>query len=108
MQESLLIITAIIITESIVEISVDSVLFYRIKNLFGGKNTNSLRYEFFNCGYCQSVWVGIGMAFLFSIKPFNLGPWEPIAWGLLIHRLSNLWHEATNRWITKTYVEKEE
>ncbi len=59
------------------------------------------------CGYCVSVSLGIGASYLFWIDGLYqidprlmwLAPYEPIAWGFAVHRLSNVWHEAISRFL---------
>ena len=53
------------------------------------------------CGYCLSVWAGVFCAALFGLRLFA-APWMPAAFvwvlnGLIVHRLSNVWHAAVQR-----------
>ena len=55
------------------------------------------------CGYCLSVWVGVLCAALFGLRLFA-APWMPavLVWvlnGLIVHRLSNVWHAVVHRLI---------
>lgn len=93
------VLIAIVLTEAIVEISVASFIFEKMRATV--TSWSEFFGKFATCGYCQSVWVGVGFAYLFQIKgawPF-LGWYEPIVWGLVVHRGSNLWHEAAQRWL---------
>ena len=87
---------AIVLTEALVEIVVDSVLLASFRRLvlvrfpFGG--------ILFSCGYCMSVWVGVGVAYTLSLSVgLGMGIYEPFLAGLIVHRLSNLWHEILQR-----------
>jgi hypothetical protein len=52
----------------------------------------------FSCGYCLSVWVGVGAAYALGCSAgLELGLAEPLVLGLAVHRLSNLWHEVLQR-----------
>jgi hypothetical protein len=53
------------------------------------------------CGYCLSVWVGLLCAAVFGLQLFAT-PWMPavLVWavnGLIVHRLSNVWHAVVRR-----------
>jgi len=53
------------------------------------------------CGYCLSVWMGVLCAVAFNLRLFD-APWLPAAAavainGLIVHRLSNVWHGAVRR-----------
>lgn len=104
---------AVVLTEAIVEISVDSALFDKWRRAFGGSplrergedDRPSLGEVFVWCGYCQSFWVGMGFSFLLGLKLPELPPPWPVwvewpAWaqsvlmGLVAHRLSNVWHDG--------------
>lgn len=56
------------------------------------------------CGYCLSVSFGVGTAILLRIESGLLAGWglpawvEWVVWGFLVHRFSNIWHEALSRW----------
>lgn len=53
------------------------------------------------CPYCLSVWVGVFCAFLFGLRLFTV-LWLPVVFdylfcGLIVHRLSNVWHAVLSR-----------
>ncbi len=53
------------------------------------------------CGYCLSVWVGVVCGLVFGLHLFNPA-WMPgvfvyAANGLIVHRLSNVWHSVIHR-----------
>lgn len=53
------------------------------------------------CGYCISVWVGVACGFVFGLHLLGAA-WMPsvLAYavnGLIVHRLSNVWHAAIHR-----------
>jgi hypothetical protein len=92
-------LVAIALVEALAEIWTESVLFERLRVWVRSKS-DFLGY-FFDCGYCVSVWLGIGAAYLFQcMGQFEaLGWWEPLLWGFVIHRGSNIWHEAISRFM---------
>jgi len=53
------------------------------------------------CGYCLSVWIGVACGFVFGLHLFN-PVWMPGVFiyalnGLIVHRLSNVWHAIIHR-----------
>ncbi len=53
------------------------------------------------CGYCMSVWVGVASGLAFGLCLFSPA-WMPgvlsyVLNGLIVHRLSNLWHAIIHR-----------
>jgi hypothetical protein len=90
-------LVAIALVEAVAELWTESDLFERLRVWVRSKN-DFLGY-FFDCGYCVSVWLGVGAAYLFQcVGQFDgLGWWEPLLWGLVIHRGSNIWHEIVSR-----------
>ena len=53
------------------------------------------------CGYCLSVWVGVACGIVFGLSLFSIA-WMPnvfvyAANGLIVHRLSNMWHAIIHR-----------
>lgn len=93
---------AVVLTEALTEILVASVLTERprvwIRKKFGEE---SLVGYFVGCGYCVSVWLGVGAAYLCHLSGpvAALGLAEPLLWGVAVHRASNLWHEAVARFL---------
>lgn len=108
-------IVSVIVIEAVTEILVASALFDRLRKWIGGEKADGLEGKFglkgvlVWCGYCVSVAVGIGIAYLlhlsilakFDPKLSWLTPFEPIVWGIAIHRVSNLWHEAIARFLNR-------
>lgn len=98
---ALKLIAAIILCEAITEIVVGSSLFSKPREL--AKSKLKKVGELFNCGYCLSVWMGVGAAYLLKVQvtctveitgPFgHLGKFEPMLFGFVIHRASNWLHE---------------
>lgn len=89
-------ILAVIVTEAVVEILVASELFapWREAVLSRFPRAGVL----FSCGYCLSVWAGVGAAYALGLSAgLGLGLLEPLVLGLAVHRLSNLWHEILKR-----------
>jgi len=96
------VIIAVIITEAITEIVVKSELFIPVKSkLFElGKNNRFFEriHYLLDCGYCFSVWAGmfISILMLNDISVVN----SYIDWfllGIVVHRLSNLFHNVMDR-----------
>lgn len=94
---------AVIITEALTEIVVKSELFFPFRSYIfekGKKNSffNKL-HSLIDCGYCFSVWMGWFTAFLLfresSILIHGYVDWFFI--GLIIHRLSNVFHFLVDR-----------
>lgn len=108
-------VLAVLVIEAVTEILVDSALFAPVRLWIGGTKEDGLDGKFglkgifVWCGYCVSVWVGVGMAYFFMVRGIYLldpalawiGPYEPVAWGLVAHRFSNLWHEAIVRFLKR-------
>jgi hypothetical protein len=90
-------LVAIALVEALAELWTESDLFERLRVWVRSKS-DFMGY-FFDCGYCVSVWLGVGAAYLFQcMGQFEgLGWWEPLLWGFVIHRGSNIWHEIISR-----------
>lgn len=108
-------VLAVIVVEAVTEILVDSALFAPVRLWIGGTKDEGLDGKFglkgilVWCGYCVSVSVGIGAAYLLMVRGVYLldpvlvwlAPYEPAVWGLVVHRFSNLWHEAIVRFLKR-------
>lgn len=108
-------VLAVIVVEALTEIAVDSALFESFRKWIGGEKVDGLARKYglkgvlVWCGYCVSVSVGIGAAYLFMVRCVYLldpalawlAPYEPAAWGLVLHRFSNLWHEVIIRFLKR-------
>lgn len=103
-------ILAIIVVEAVVEIVVESELFFKFRN-FIYKNS-----EFFgkliSCGYCFSVWVSMPFAFvlpgeLFQIQFDNIYGYliDSLCKIFILHRLSNLFHSIINFMVNRYPIE---
>jgi hypothetical protein len=94
-------IIAVILAEALTEILKEAVVLEPLRSPFRRlKKFN----EFLECGYCMSVWVGWGVAFLFRLRVGIAVEWwwlECLVAGLVVHRVSNIWHEAISRWLGK-------
>lgn len=77
-----------IATEALTEIVVESKLFEPIRLC--------TRWHKW-CGYCASFWFAIG---LWSFRDELLA--QTLIYGLVIHRLSNVFHEGFIRWFKRT------
>lgn len=96
-------ILAILATEALTEILVDSVLLERSRVWLGGDGDppTTLRGIFVRCGFCVSVWVGCFFAYLFWMAPLPADYCpvilQPAVSGLIVHRLAVVWHDITRR-----------
>ena len=96
----------VIAVEAITEIIVASDLFFNIRDKLSTKFPESIG-KLVNCGYCASVWISMGAAF---IAPGTLTKYmvvDIIIKIFAIHRLSNVFHEFMKRWldrIPKTFI----
>ena len=99
-------VLAIILTEAITEIITKSELFNPLRALiFKLGKTSGFKGRLFDwlhslldCGYCFSVWAGVLIAFLF-LRDLHLIHCS-VDWffvGLVLHRLSNLFHNIMDR-----------
>lgn len=91
-------ILAVVITEAMTEIVVESVLLSRLRA--GFTRVPVLGY-LVSCGYCLSVWLGVGAAYLLRMEGAleGLGAVEPVLWGVVVHRASNVLHEGISRFM---------
>ena len=98
MTEALLFALLVILTEAVTEILVESVLLERPRAWLAGKDEGTLRFTFVRCGYCVSLWIGVGLAYALWFVPFEGSKWwQPLALGAAAHRLSNIWHDFIRR-----------
>lgn len=88
-------VLAVVLTEAAAELLTESRVTDRLRRLPG------LLGYFFGCGYCASVWLGVGAAYLLRLEGVltGLGAMEPLLWGLAVHRASNVLHEAISRFL---------
>ena len=100
--EILKFLLAVIFTEAITEIVVKSEFFLplrgKIFNLGKSNKFFNWLHRLLDCGYCFSVWAGVLAALLFfrELSLFHVSvDWFLI--GLVLHRLSNLFHNTMDR-----------
>lgn len=89
----------IVLVEAITEILVDSQIFSKPRELI---YTNSSFFgELVTCGYCTSVWVSAAVAWMavLSLSPYFMVNY--IVTVMVLHRLSNVWHEAIKKWLNR-------
>jgi hypothetical protein len=94
-------ILAVILAEALTEILKEAVVLEPLRSPFRKWSKFD---QFLSCGYCMSVWVGWGVAFLFRLEVGITVEWwwlECLVAGLVVHRISNIWHEAVVRWLGK-------
>lgn len=89
-------IVAVILTEAIVQLSVDALPLAPLRAR--AADLHPLLGVLASCGYCQSVWVGMGVALLFSLSVGLPGALDTLAAGLVVHRASNIWHDGLSWW----------
>jgi hypothetical protein len=92
-------VIAVVVVEAIAEIVSDSALFAPIRKRLIGWNEEKPRWlgVLVSCGYCLSVWFGIGAVMLYGApRIFPELPLfvEELSWGFVVHRASNVWHAA--------------
>jgi hypothetical protein len=93
-------IVAVVLVEAVVEITSTAEVFEGVRAWLAGRGEKPRKIGVFaRCPYCQSVWVGVGTAYLLQIMGvFDwMGWFEPVLWGFLVHRASNIWHEFVSR-----------
>lgn len=89
---------AIVVTEAVVEVLVASELLAPVRAVALARFPRAG--VLLSCGYCLSVWTGVGAAFALGCSAgLELGALEPLVFGLAVHRLSNLWHELLQRFL---------
>lgn len=105
-------IVAVVIIEAIAEIISDSDIFKRLRAEDKEWKDKNWFQKLLSCGYCESVWLGPAVAFLLKMKIVagsGLLDWgwatkfwfvEALLWGLVVHRFSNVWHEALRRFFS--------
>jgi len=93
---------AIILTEATTEVITKSEFFHplrsRIFTLGLGNKFFNWFHNLLDCGYCFSVWAGMLIAILF-FREIDLIHYS-VDWffiGLILHRLSNLFHNIIDR-----------
>ena len=93
-----LILFAIILTEAITQLITKSELFKPIRKFFFKKRENrfcSWIHDLLDCGYCTSVWVGLGVvACMLFVNNIVLNVFFA---GIVLHRLSNVLHFVIDR-----------
>lgn len=93
---------AMILVEAVVEICAEGEIFEPLRVWLDGRGEKPRKIGVFvRCPYCMSVWAGWGAAYLLGLMGFFqwMGWFEPLLWGLLVHRASNIWHEAVSRYL---------
>lgn len=100
MNNIILFIIAVVLTEALTELVVKSKIFEPLRKFFFDRRDHKLfsfLNELFDCGYCFSVWSGTCVGLL--LVDLNLVHFT-IDWlivGILLHRLSNILHNVIDR-----------
>lgn len=95
METAIIWVSAIIATEAITEILVAGKIFQSLRDFLIGRNIFLLA-GVFSCGYCMSVWMAVAVGWF---VPFPLGIVGIPIKILVVHRLSNFFHELMSRWL---------
>lgn len=95
METAIIWISAIIAVEAITEILVAGKIFQSLRDFLISRNIFLLA-GMFSCGYCMSVWVAASVGW---IVPFPFGVVGIPIKILVVHRLSNFFHEFMSRWL---------
>lgn len=93
-------VIAVVLVEAVVEIVSTAEVFEGVRAWLAGRGEKPRKIGVFaRCGYCQSVWASVGAAYLLQVMGVFewMGWFEPVLWGFLIHRASNVWHEFVSR-----------
>jgi hypothetical protein len=92
-----------ILTEALTELVIKSEIFKGPRDWI--KSWGSWFDTLFSCGYCFSVWVAFGVVFITQLS-YNLTGYvwlDFVISALLIHRLSNVFHNIIDKWTDKHY-----
>lgn len=90
----------IIAVEAVVEIFVQSEIFIKVRIFFSKLNPSFLG-KLFTCGYCMSVWVSATIAWTLPGTLTEYQILDIIIKTFVLHRLSNVLHEALSRWFKR-------
>lgn len=89
----------VIAVEAIVEIVVSSRIFMPFNNWVAVKS--SFLGSLLDCGYCFSVWVAIPFGVFCPGEITGILALDILIKIMVIHRISNLWHEFLARWFER-------
>lgn len=98
----ILLLLFVIAVEAITEILVESEIFRWPRETLA--RANGLIGTLVHCGYCTSVWVSAALSWAFVTCAWAIVPnfWVSfIVTTFVLHRLSNLWHELTSKWLNR-------
>jgi hypothetical protein len=91
-------------TEAVVQLVIKSEFFAPIRRL--ASKLGPWTAELFQCGYCFSVWVALGMISVVPAVILPVSDWRVVnvlLTLLVIHRLSNIMHNVIDKWTDKYY-----
>ena len=94
-----LLLFLVIFVEAITEIFVSSSIFTSFREFVGQRS--AFLGELVHCGYCTSVWVSASVAWTLSAVGTNYLWLDYIICVFVLHRLSNLFHELTCKWMNR-------
>ena len=92
---------AVVAVEAITEIIIASVFFAPLRE-FVWNTRFTLLHKLFACGYCMSVWIAAGVAWVIPWPTASLFGYFILLFAL--HRLSNLFHELSVRWLNRIKI----
>ena len=90
---------AILFTEALVEILVESDIFFKLRNLIVKVNPGFLG-KLVICGYCMSIWCAV-LAWFLPGALTGIFVLDVLVRTLCLHRMSNVLHELFVRWFKR-------
>ena len=102
MEHIIIWLIAIIAVEAVTEIIVFSEIFAPFREIIFNSRFVFL-HKLFSCGYCVSVWTAASIAWY---VPWPTGVFGYFIKVFVIHRLSNIFHEFTVRYINRISIPK--
>lgn len=89
---------SIIYVEAMVELLIESKIFSSVRNF--AHSREGFLSELFSCGYCLSVWISATVAWILPVGT-EYAVINFIIALLVLHRLSNVFHEFVARWLNR-------
>jgi hypothetical protein len=97
-------LAAALVTEAITELVIKSEIFKPFREIIF--KLGSWFEKLFTCGYCFSVWAALLVVLVFPATVLHVSDIIGVDMGiavLIIHRLSNVIHNITDKWTDKYY-----
>jgi hypothetical protein len=96
------ILLLVIFVEALTEILVESSIFERPRLYLAGKS--GFLGELIHCGYCTSVWVSFGVAWIAPLAISGFFWLNYFLTAFILHRMSNMLHELISKWLGRRPV----